>query len=119
MRAADKVVVNSRFTKGVVEGIWKWLSVGDGAGIVYPCVDTSGIRGKEEHRSIDERKEIWKGKKVVLSINRFERKKNIGLAIRAFAGLTKKDRGGAKLLIAGWLSYCQHSRFLADRDRGL
>lgn len=104
MRAADQVVVNSRFTKGVVEGIWKWLCVGSGAGIIYPCVDTSGVREKIDHAGIDERKEIWKGKKVVLSINRFEKKKNIGLVIRAYAGLTKKDRGGAKLLIAGWSS---------------
>ena len=104
MRAADKVVVNSRFTKGVVEGVWKWLSVGSGAGVIYPCVDTSGAGEKLAHTGIEERKEIWKGKKVVLSINRFEKKKNIGLVIRAFSGLTKKDRGGAKLLIAGWSS---------------
>ncbi|KAL8833553.1 MAG: hypothetical protein Q9170_004208 [Blastenia crenularia] len=42
-----------------------------------------------------------RGKKVVLSINRFERKKNIGLAIRAFQGLKEEGRRGVRLVLAG------------------
>ena len=96
IRGADRVVVNSGFTKGVVENIWKGLGGERGIGIIYPCVNT---RGNEQ---IDEdRKPLWKDKKVLLSINRFERKKDIGLAIRAFAGLEPKNREGARLVIAG------------------
>lgn len=40
-------------------------------------------------------------KKVLLSINRFERKKNIGLAIEAFSRLSKDERSNSRLVIAG------------------
>lgn len=99
MKFADRVVVNSRYTKGVVEGIWKWLGQGKGVGVVHPCVDTSVSGEKGE-----EKKEIWKNKKVILSINRFEQKKDVGLAIKAFAGLNETEREGARLLITGLLS---------------
>ncbi|KAI4205795.1 MAG: hypothetical protein LQ346_001374, partial [Caloplaca aetnensis] len=41
------------------------------------------------------------GKKVVLSINRFERKKNVALALRAFHGLSKEERRDVRLVLAG------------------
>ncbi len=40
-------------------------------------------------------------KKILLSINRFEKKKNVGLAIEAFAGLSAKERNSVRLVIAG------------------
>ncbi|KAI4138453.1 MAG: hypothetical protein LQ341_004663, partial [Variospora aurantia] len=40
-------------------------------------------------------------KKVVLSINRFERKKDIGLALRAFHGLAQQERQHVRLVLAG------------------
>lgn len=100
IRGADRVVVNSAFTKGVVQGLWPGLGGKErGVGIVYPCVHTEKSDG---NRSIeDENEEMWKGKRVLLSINRFESKKNIGLAIKAFAGLKAKDREGVRLVIAG------------------
>lgn len=97
--SADRVVVNSRFTAGVVRRVWPRLGRGSGVGVVYPCVDTrvrggvDGVEGKG--------KGVWKGKKVVLSINRFERKKDVGLAIRAFAGLGEMGRRGVRLVVAG------------------
>ena len=96
MRGADRVVVNSGFTKGVVENIWEGLGGERGVGVVYPCVDTKGNERVEE-----DSEPLWKDKKVLLSINRFERKKDVGLAIKAFAGLEPKDREGARLVIAG------------------
>lgn len=99
MRGADRVVVNSLFTKGVVKRVWGAL--GD-VGVVYPCVDTRESEEKrEEAPSTVNGKDLWKRKKVILSINRFERKKDIGLAIRAFAGLLEKEREGVRLVIAG------------------
>ncbi len=96
--SADSVVVNSSFTKGVALGIWKGLRHRV-VGVVYPCVDTRG----EGFGRWDEGKgrEIWRGKKVLLSINRFERKKDVGLAIRAFAGLGEQGRRGVRLVVAG------------------
>lgn len=99
MRAADRIVVNSGFTRGVVEGVWGWLKQGEkenGAGIVYPCVhEEEGELGRGEV------KVLWKEKKVVLSINRFERKKGIELALRAFARMGERERKGCRLVIAG------------------
>ena len=103
MRGADRVVVNSLFTKGVVEEVWGALGE---VRVVYPCVDTRESREKreEDFETVDG-KQLWKGKKVFLSINRFERKKDIGLAIRAFAGLLEKEREGVRLVIAGMSSH--------------
>ncbi len=99
MKGADRIVVNSRFTKSVVRQVWKGLGGAKGVGIVYPCVDT----GNHENQLVgdDKREQIWKEKEVVLSINRFERKKNIELAIKAYAGLTISDRENSRLVIAG------------------
>ena len=105
MRRADRILVNSGFTKGVVEQVWKGLGGPKGLGIVYPCVDTEeqGKKSYEKEQSIgeDEGEELWTGKNVILSINRFERKKNIELALRAYAGLTITDREQSRLVIAG------------------
>ncbi|MCJ1391825.1 Alpha-1,3-mannosyltransferase-like protein [Xylographa bjoerkii] len=104
MQGADRVVVNSKFTKGVVERVWKGLGGKRGVGVVYPCVATKDDKGGEVEGGIQgalPEKELWGGKKVVLSINRFEKKKDVGLAIKAFAALTAKERDGVRLVIAG------------------
>lgn len=102
MRAADRVVVNSRFTRDVVRGVWG-NALGD-LGVVYPCVEDDeeereepGAKGKADAR-------LWGDRAVILSINRYERKKDIGLAIRAFAGLDAATRERALLVIAGMLT---------------
>ncbi|MCJ1224855.1 Alpha-1,3-mannosyltransferase-like protein [Toensbergia leucococca] len=106
IRGADRVVVNSAFTKGVVEGVWQELGGERGVGVVYPCVDTKPKEkegGDENQVEMDdgETKELWKGKKLILSINRFEKKKNIELALKAFAGLGDTSREGVRLVISG------------------
>lgn len=101
IRGADRVVANSGFTKGVVEGIWKGLGGEKGVGIVYPSVDTKETDfGKHEKQ---EGQELWKRKKILLSINRFDRRKDVSLAIKAFAGLEGTARDGVRLVIAGML----------------
>ncbi len=95
MSGADRVVVNSSFTRRVVRGVWPALE-GE-LGVVYPCVDTTA----REDGGIEGQEEMWKGKKVLLSINRFERKKNVELALRAFARLGEKQREGVRLVVAG------------------
>ncbi|KAI1754709.1 hypothetical protein F4782DRAFT_456851 [Xylaria castorea] len=95
MSFADAIAVNSNFTKGVVSQTWPALARQKELWTVYPCVDT-----KPKARNPEE-KPLWNGMKYVLSINRFERKKDIALAIKAFAGLSKQQRAGVRLAVAG------------------
>ncbi|CAL3962546.1 unnamed protein product [Diplocarpon coronariae] len=97
MSFADSIAVNSGFTKGVVGKVWPDLVVEKDLQIVYPCVD---IKDKQTE-FLDAPAAGWHDKSILLSINRFERKKDIGLAIKAYAGLGSKGRKGVILLIAG------------------
>lgn len=100
MGFAQAVAVNSEFTKGVVQGTWPTLGRKVGMKVVYPCVDTE----VKEEVGQDEEK-IFEGEKIILSINRFERKKDIGLAIKAFAAIPESKRQNVRLIIAGMPPY--------------
>ena len=95
MSGSDRIVVNSAFTRSVVNSLFRGL--GD-LGVVYPCVNTEVAEKAEED---GEDTLLWGGMKILLSINRFERKKDIGLAIRAYHGLTPHERKNCRLVIAG------------------
>lgn len=97
MSFADSVAVNSGFTKGVVGQVWPELAAKKDLQIVYPCVDVK----PKKTENIDEPVSAWREKSILLSINRFERKKDIGLAIKAYAGLGKHGREGVRLVCAG------------------
>jgi alpha-1,3/alpha-1,6-mannosyltransferase len=100
MGFADGVCVNSGFTKGVVQRQWPGLASRRELEIVYPCVDV----GEKKKRRVEEEGEeslVWRDRDVLLSINRFEKKKDVGLAIRAYAGLGKEGRKGVRLVVAG------------------
>jgi alpha-1,3/alpha-1,6-mannosyltransferase len=91
--ASDKIVVNSKFTQGVASKI---IPAKGPLTVIYPCVDSSppalDVTGKL----------LWDGKfKIIVSINRFERKKDIGLAIKAFQGLSVEESKGKRLVLAG------------------
>lgn len=100
MSFADAVAVNSNFTKRVVRRTWPALAAQPRAApdfeTVYPCVD---IHPKEPPGGRDS--PLWPSLKLLLSINRFERKKDIALAIRAYAGLSPEARQGVRLVVAG------------------
>jgi alpha-1,3/alpha-1,6-mannosyltransferase len=69
--------------------------------VVYPCVDISEGKGTiktDEPLSLEN-----DGKKIVLSINRFERKKNVALAVQAYALLPEQERKESRLVVAGRL----------------
>ncbi|OJJ51053.1 hypothetical protein ASPZODRAFT_127056 [Penicilliopsis zonata CBS 506.65] len=100
MSASDKVVANSRFTRGVVSRVFGSQKLGD-VRVVYPCVDTTAGPKAEQESEGDAQAPLWGGKKILLSINRFERKKEIALAIRAYHGLDEEKRKGTRLVIAG------------------
>jgi alpha-1,3/alpha-1,6-mannosyltransferase len=91
---SDTIVVNSNFTKSVFAKAFPALKHRS-PGVVYPCVDTSLSAIPPDT------KPLWPGKKVLLSINRFERKKDVGLAIKAYAGLSAGERADTRLIIAG------------------
>ncbi|KAK2627930.1 hypothetical protein QTJ16_002576 [Diplocarpon rosae] len=97
MSFADSIAVNSGFTKGVVGKVWPDLVAEKDLHIVYPCVDIK----EKQTEYVDVSAAGWHDKSILLSINRFERKKDIGLAIKAYAGLGGKGREGVMLLIAG------------------
>ncbi|KAH8906549.1 UDP-Glycosyltransferase/glycogen phosphorylase [Coniochaeta sp. PMI_546] len=100
MSFADAIAVNSLFTKGVVARTWPSLAKAKDFKVVYPAIDTDSDR-KEEKSEKEKDGPMWKDKRVILSINRFERKKDVGLAIRAYAGLPEEKRKGVRLVIAG------------------
>lgn len=90
--ASDAIVVNSKFTKTVAERI---IPSQEPLTVIYPCVGSADI-----DEMLD--KPLWDDKfRILLSINRFERKKDIGLAIKAYIGLSKSEREGTRLVLAG------------------
>lgn len=109
MSGSDKVVVNSKFTRQVASGVF-----GNGLGdvkVVYPCVDTEVKKEVASEVDINGEK-LWDGLRVVLSINRFERTKDIALAIRAYNGLGAHDRKGTRLVIAGETLHNRFKRYI-------
>lgn len=106
--AADRVVANSRFTRGVVGSVFKGDALGD-VSVIYPCVDTAEKEKRIGEEGVDGG-ELWGGKKILLSINRFERKKDMGLAIRAYHGLGEERRKGTRLVVAGMFFSCYYLR---------
>lgn len=95
--SAHGVVVNSNFTGGVVKRVFPQLAHRE-LKVVYPCVDVSAAKESSQGKS------LWPSRKVLLSINRFEKKKDVALAVKAFAGLGDNERKDALLVIAGMLS---------------
>jgi alpha-1,3/alpha-1,6-mannosyltransferase len=91
---SDTIVVNSNFTKSIFAEAFPSLKHRE-PGVVYPCVDTN------VNEPVEQVTPLWKNKKVLLSINRFEKKKDVALAIKAFAGLSPSEREHARLVIAG------------------
>lgn len=91
---SDTIVVNSKFTRAVFAEAFPALRHRE-PGVIYPCVDTSHVS------HLGELTPLWKDKKVLLSINRFEKKKDVALAVKAFARLSPSERLDARLVIAG------------------
>jgi alpha-1,3/alpha-1,6-mannosyltransferase len=112
---SDGILVNSRFTKGIFCETFPLLKGRDPA-VVYPSVDTSS---ESSDVARDDGEVFWKGDRVLLSINRFERKKDVGLAIRAYAKLPEKVRKGSKLVIAGIHSWLHLASNISSVDRRL
>jgi alpha-1,3/alpha-1,6-mannosyltransferase len=96
----DRILVNSKFTKSVFGQAFPRLKDRRPA-VVYPCVDIALAERQKEDVSKDDQAPLWVDKKVLLSINRYEKKKDVGLAVKAFARLSATERSSALLVIAG------------------
>lgn len=78
---ADKIYVNSKFTKSICEETFPSLARSTQLNVLYPTLQTDSLDNAEIVSSdIPE-----KFKYVFLSINRYEIKKNILLAVEAFS----------------------------------
>ena len=96
MSFADSIALNSNFTKGIVGQVWPRIAKERDLQIIYPCVDTKKIVSPDGITG-------WDDLNIMLSINRFEKKKDIGLAIKAYAGLGKQNRQAVRLVLAGMM----------------
>ncbi|KAI3403047.2 ALG2 [Candida oxycetoniae] len=96
---ADQIVVNSNFTKKIFHDTFKNLTQVD-PGVIYPCVNAS-LSTIEITESDEEVCNFFKNSRYFLSINRFERSKEIELAIKAFAKSKRILPGKPRLVIAG------------------
>ncbi|KAJ3121794.1 Alpha-1,3-mannosyltransferase-like protein [Nowakowskiella sp. JEL0407] len=102
-KMADVLVVNSKFTASVFRKTFK--SIERMPKVLYPGINIDSYNVKID--SLDPSIQPLKtSKTVLLSINRFERKKTIGIAIQAFARLRNQLNNEAKnsnllLVIAG------------------
>ncbi|KZC13576.1 PREDICTED: alpha-1,3/1,6-mannosyltransferase ALG2 [Dufourea novaeangliae] len=85
---AQKIFVNSLYTRGVFKDTFKRLQVEPE--VLYPSINTDFFdktRIMSLERVLD--KKLPPDSIILLSINRYERKKNLGLAIEALAELKK------------------------------
>lgn len=101
---SDKIVVNSNFTKGVFTQTFKFIK--QVPKVIYPCVDINQelIQTKEDEDANEDVRNFFKGHKFFISINRFERKKNIDLAIKAYQKFKSQlpaEEPCPKLVISG------------------
>lgn len=106
-RAADAVVVNSNFTARVFAQAFP--SILRAPSVVYPSV-VPPPKAKEKEAATETTttttlKGVPDGRMLVVSINRFERKKNVGLALDAMAGVRElvgaEVAMGLHLVLAG------------------
>ena len=105
---AHRVLVNSQFTKGVFKATFTDL---DARGIVpdvlYPAVvipddkDMKSMRARWKSLLPPEIGALMSSRPTFLSINRYERKKNIGLAIRALALVGRGEKGRGRRSLPG------------------
>lgn len=96
---SDQIVVNSTFTKSIFHKTFTNLAQVD-PGVIYPCVDVKQA-DIDNSDAEEELRAFLGGKRFFLSINRFERLKNIQLAIRAYAKFKSTVPNSPKLIIAG------------------
>lgn len=106
-RAADVILVNSKFTSSVVKKTFSSLKQRE-LGVLYPCINLKSMQ--HEGLTLDYRgeepfdrcyKAYQEENYIFLSINRFERKKNLELAILSLKECLAGQLMKAHLIVAG------------------
>jgi alpha-1,3/alpha-1,6-mannosyltransferase len=98
--AADGVLVNSKFTSRIFSETFKTLNITPD--VLYPSLVTKSFDKAPKEGAIDD---IPINANIILSINRYERKKNLPLALKAFKLmeriLSKQEWDRLHLVLAG------------------
>lgn len=89
MSFADLIVLNSEFTKTEVSRAFPHLSLSD-ACVLYPCIDFEKFKTTEKVSTKDSKDGDVNRPPPIVSLNRFERKKNIDILLHAYS-LVLKD----------------------------
>ncbi|KAI9888672.1 MAG: Alpha-1,3-mannosyltransferase-like protein [Vezdaea aestivalis] len=90
---ADRLAVNSLFTRSVFTSSFPLLASRP-THVIYPCVSTS--------QPTSQLPPLWSGSlTLLLSLNRFEPKKNLAHAIHTYASLPSAFQSRTRLIIAG------------------
>uniref|UniRef100_A0A8C9RN38 Alpha-1,3/1,6-mannosyltransferase ALG2 n=2 Tax=Scleropages formosus TaxID=113540 RepID=A0A8C9RN38_SCLFO len=97
---ADCIVVNSRFTAGVFKRTFRSLA-GVRTDVLYPSLNPAAFEELEELDGLVPENKRW----LFLSVNRYERKKNLPLAVQALQTLREclapEQRRDVHLVMAG------------------
>lgn len=103
---ADSIVVNSQFTANIFHEAFPMIDFSPK--VIYPCIDVKQKFSKAA---------VTTDRQIVLSINRFEYKKNLDLAIEAYAKLSS-NASFAKtvLIIAGGYDSRVHENSACHRS---
>ncbi|EEB07931.1 mannosyltransferase complex subunit Alg2 [Schizosaccharomyces japonicus yFS275] len=80
IRVADRIVVNSNFTASVFKKAFPRIK--KPVRIIHPCVDTTG-----KCKNTFPLPQAILERNILISVNRFEKKKDINLAVESFAAL--------------------------------
>ena len=92
MSYSDVCVVNSHFTQRVVR---ETFAIATDLPVLYPALDTASLETESSDNDDASNKEL-----LFVSLNRYERKKDLALFLRAVAQLRCQDRM-PKLVVAG------------------
>ncbi|GJE88076.1 glycosyltransferase family 4 protein [Phanerochaete sordida] len=103
-RNADVILANSKFTARVFET--HFPTIGSTPTVVYPGINLDAYDSVSAEGSDDDVAQVHSNRPTLLSLNRFEAKKNAALAIDSFAALLKKldtnaELSNMRLVVAG------------------
>jgi alpha-1,3/alpha-1,6-mannosyltransferase len=100
---ADRILVNSNFTKQTYNATFKRLAGVIEPGVLYPSINFANYDLDLDCKEAAQEPRFDTDTLVLLSINRFERKKNIGLCIEALAEFRSKHspKQPVKVVVAG------------------
>lgn len=105
--SSDKILVNSHFTKGIFYDTFKLLRDRKDVEVSYPCIDTNlpEIDAKTHDIFDNHISSSDADCEYLISVNRFEKKKNLELAIKSFSltldCLSKARKDKLKLYVCG------------------